>query len=222
MRRWAECQISSKGPRWTKTNFLNGARSGSASCDVQCFRQEPQKAILSGAVGHHTLAQSTALKQGWGGMAPLLPIVWMELLLFIYLSKSVIFFCHFPLGGWSRELLTEIWAQLGPWIVHLFPVNSPDPEQSLELVGTKKKGYRFHNQSLIESVHRDQLQKNCVQHVLGLLTQHSMPYYKTFPSIVRHLIFQFLSVALKFTSVRLHKGELFSQTSWMHAKLGHL
>lgn len=49
-----------------KDQLSNGARSGSTSCDVQCFRQEPQKAILSRAVGHHTLAKSTALKWGMG------------------------------------------------------------------------------------------------------------------------------------------------------------
>lgn len=166
----ANAQVSrmSNKQRETKLNkdqLSNGARSGSASCDVQCFRQEAQKAILIRPVGHHTLAKSTALKWGWGGMAPLLPIVWMELFSFIKISCCL----SFPDRGCSSELLTDIWAQLGPWIVHLLPVNSPGPGQSFEQ-GWYKKGYRLHRQSLIESVHRGQLWTN-IQHVLGLLTQ---------------------------------------------------
>lgn len=188
MARLANAQVSRMSNKQRETGLhkdqlSNGARSGSAGCDVQCFRQEPQKALLSAAVVHHTFAKSTALKQGWGGIAPLLPIVWGELF-FI----KICCFLSFPTRGWSRELLTEIWAQLGLWIVHLFPVNSPGPGQSLELVGTKK-GYRLHRQSLIESVHRGQLQENHVQHVLGLLTQQqSMTHFITAQSTVIHPI----------------------------------
>lgn len=73
--------MSNKQPEreLNKDQLFNGARSGSAGCDVQRFKQEPQKAVLRGAVGHHTLAKSPALKRRWGGMAPLLPTVWMEL-----------------------------------------------------------------------------------------------------------------------------------------------
>lgn len=38
----------------SKGRVSNGARSGGASGDVQCFRQEPLKALVSGAVVHHT------------------------------------------------------------------------------------------------------------------------------------------------------------------------
>lgn len=65
--------------------------------------RKPQKAILRGAVGHHTLAKSPALKRRWGGMAPLLQLSGWSFLL----SQSLVF-CHFAPGGWSRELLTEI------------------------------------------------------------------------------------------------------------------
>lgn len=61
-----------------KDQLSNGARSGSAGCDVQGSRQGPQKAILSRAVGHHTLAEPTTFKRGWAGTVPLLPIVWTE------------------------------------------------------------------------------------------------------------------------------------------------
>lgn len=145
-----------------KDQLSNGATSGSTSCDVQCFRQEPQKAILSQAVGHCTLAKSIAFKQGWVGMAPLLPIVWMEAFLI-----KIFCFLSFPDRECRKELLTGIWAQLGPWIVHLSPVNWPWTEFRTSWY---KKGCRIHRQPLIEPVYRDQLHKNHVQHVLGLNT----------------------------------------------------
>lgn len=106
MSRLANAQVSRMSNKRQETGLnkdqlSNGARSGRAGSDV--FRQEPQKAILRRAVGHHT-AKSTTLKRGWGGMAPLLPIVWMEL---FFKSKSLVFL-SFPAMGWSRELLTEI------------------------------------------------------------------------------------------------------------------
>lgn len=145
-----------RGTQLNKDQLSNGARSGSTSCDVQCFRQEPQKAILSQAVGHHTLAKSRAFERGWVGMALQLPIVWTE----AFLIKI---FCFFVIEC-IKEPLTGTWAQLGPRIVHLSPANSTGPGQSLERADTRKVIAK-HRQPLIKSVHRGQLQKNHVQHV---------------------------------------------------------
>lgn len=181
MPRVANAQLSRMSNKQKKTELnkdklSNGARSGNASWDVQCFRQEPQKALLSRTV--HTTATSTALKQGWCGIAPLLPIVWVEL---FFVSKS----CFFIISYQGVEQGAVDWnlSTAGHIDFSFAPCELPWPWPEFR-TSWYKKGYRLYRQSLIEFVHRGQLRKTHKQYVLGLLTQQSMTCFITTQSIV--------------------------------------
>lgn len=74
-------RMSNKQPEsdLNKDQLSNGARSGSAGCDVQRFRQETTKSYSerSSWTSHVSEVSSLETEMGWNGTSA--PTVWMEL-----------------------------------------------------------------------------------------------------------------------------------------------